>query len=80
MIQKIFHGILIFRLNMICDLPKLKQLDLTSISANEKRDVGLEVSSDEEDDKEEEVEINYERGKFSRAIVIARWSLCKTLL
>ena len=59
-----------FRLNMIRDLPKLKQLDLSAISASEKRDVGLEVSSDEDDDDDEEgVEVNNERGKFGRLSV-----------
>lgn len=39
---------------MISDFPRLRQLDLEELSASEKRDAGLDVSSDEESGSEED--------------------------
>ena len=38
-------------------MSRLKQLDLQEITKEEKRDVGLEVSSDEEEEEEEDGEV-----------------------
>ena len=48
--------ILIFRGRLIQDLIHLRQLDEVEISAKEKREVGLEASSDEDEEEEEELE------------------------
>lgn len=47
---------LYFRGRMIQELVNLRQLDEVEISAKEKREVGLEASSDEEEEDETEEE------------------------
>ena len=48
--------VLIFRGRMIQELVHLRQLDEVEISAKEKREVGLEASSDEDEEEEEELD------------------------
>jgi hypothetical protein len=53
--------VLIFRGRLIQELVHLRQLDEVEISAKEKREVGLEASSDEDEEEEEELDFKIEK-------------------